>query len=74
MWTFCSTEAIMKIQNGTNKNGLKDYLEFIKLQINDMVEIVRGELNGWQRTLMGALIVLDDHCRTVIESMVASDV
>jgi dynein heavy chain len=47
MWTFCSTEAIMKIQSGANKNGLKDYLEFIKLQISDMVEIVRGELNGW---------------------------
>jgi dynein heavy chain len=43
---------------------------FMKVMLN-MVEIVRGELNLLQRTLICALMVLDVHARDVIELMVA---
>ena len=74
MWTYCSTEAVLKVENGENRNGVKDYYEFMLMQIGDMVEIVRGDLDFQQRTFMGALIVLDVHCRDVILEMVQADI
>lgn len=38
----------------------------MKEMINYMVAIVRKDLNILQRTLMGALIVLDVHARDVV--------
>ena len=42
--------------------------------INRMVAIVRKDLNILERTLMGALIVLDVHARDVVTDMVAKKV
>ncbi len=39
-----------------------------------MVDLIRGELTGLQRTLMGALIVLDVHARDVVATMIRVDV
>ena len=39
-----------------------------------MVDLVRGELTGQQRTLMGALIVIDVHAREVVRGMIKSRV
>jgi dynein heavy chain len=69
MWTFNSTEAIQKLENGTDPKALHKFQDYCKHQINDMVEIVRGDLNYLQRNLIGALIVLDVHGRDVIASL-----
>ena len=42
--------------------------------MSKMVEIVRGELNTLERTMMGALIVLDVHGRDVVELLINSKV
>lgn len=42
--------------------------------INRMVAIVRKDLNILQRTLMGALIVLDVHARDVVTELVHKNV
>jgi len=47
------------------KKGVKFYETFMKDLITRMVAIVRKDLNTLQRTLMGALIVLDVHARDV---------
>lgn len=39
-----------------------------------MVEVVRKDLNILQRTLMGALIVLDVHARDVVSELVQKKV
>jgi dynein heavy chain len=42
----------------------------MKEMINKMVAIVRKDLNILQRTLMGALIVIDVHARDVVTELV----
>ncbi|OMJ81043.1 hypothetical protein SteCoe_18549 [Stentor coeruleus] len=73
-WTFWATEAIDNVEHERNKGAIKEFWEFLRLQIKDSVGIVRGELTGLQRTLMGALITLDVHGRDVIDSLVQKDV
>ena len=51
------------------KKGIKAYQAFMKEMITKMVAIVRKDLNILQRTLMGALIVLDVHARDVVTEL-----
>lgn len=46
----------------------------MKVMIEKMVSIVREDLNTLQRTLMGALIVLDVHARDVVSDMTEKNV
>ena len=73
-WTFSATEAIDNVEHERNGNAIKEFFEFLRLQINDSVGIVRGELDYLERTLMGALITLDVHGRDVIGSLITKDV
>jgi len=45
MWTVGVTNAINEIMKGKNKKALEEYRDFSVLQINAMVELVRGDLN-----------------------------
>ena len=63
-WTQGITEAVLN-EEANPKNGVKAYESFMKDLITRMVAIVRKDLNTLQRTLMGALIVLDVHARDV---------
>lgn len=69
-WTQGCTEAIDEIEKGKNKKALDEWFDFSVLQINKMVEVVRSDLDEHQRTLMGALIVLDVHAREVVKKMI----
>lgn len=64
-WTEGCTDVITKMSQG-RKSALATYYEFMKNLLNREVSIVRGDLNTLQRTLMGALIVLDVHARDVV--------
>jgi dynein heavy chain len=70
-WTKGCTEAIEEIEKGKNKKALDEWLDFSVTQIAKMVEIVRSDLTEHQRTLMGALIVLDVHAREVVKKMIS---
>ncbi|KAK6187847.1 hypothetical protein SNE40_005782 [Patella caerulea] len=62
-WTAEVTEAMKE------PNGMKEYLEKSNRQIEEIVELVRGKLEGGARTSLGALTVIDVHARDVVASM-----
>ena len=70
MWTAGIEEAIYQIMQGKNKAALKEYLIFSDEQLQAMINLVRGDLGKQERNLMGALIVLDVHGKTVLESLI----
>jgi len=73
-WTIGVTEALAEIMRGKNKKALEEFLNFSILQINKMVELVRGQLNRLERSVMGALIVIDIHARDVVKQMIKARV
>lgn len=69
-WTAGVTHAIMEIQSGRENDALKSFRNFSENQLKAMIRLVRGNLNALQRQMMGALIVLDVHNRTVVDNMI----
>eukprot|EP00930_Biecheleria_cincta_P008309 TRINITY_DN10972_c0_g3_i1.p1 TRINITY_DN10972_c0_g3~~TRINITY_DN10972_c0_g3_i1.p1 ORF type:complete len:4176 (-),score=874.55 TRINITY_DN10972_c0_g3_i1:69-11708(-) len=67
-WTQLAEEALNKIEGGY-ENGMIDNIAFNQAQLKNSVGIVRMNLTKNQRTLMGALIVLDVHGITVLENL-----
>lgn len=53
---------------------MKAYEAFMREMIAKMVAIVRKDLNVLQRTLMGALIVIDVHARDVVTELMEKGV
>ena len=54
---------------GKNKKALEEFEKFSDLQIAKMVELVRGQLTRLERSVLGALIVLDVHSKEVVKNM-----
>uniref|UniRef100_A0A8C0EA56 Dynein heavy chain hydrolytic ATP-binding dynein motor region domain-containing protein n=1 Tax=Bubo bubo TaxID=30461 RepID=A0A8C0EA56_BUBBB len=55
-------------------NGLKDSYDRLQLQLNDIVELVRGKLSKQTRTTLDALVTIDVHARDVLMEMIESGV
>ena len=63
------TQQVEKALRKGGYRGVIRYLNKLKIQLSDMVELVRGTLTKRQRKTMSALIVLDVHARDVIEQL-----
>ncbi|KAM4720749.1 dynein axonemal heavy chain 12 [Rhinophrynus dorsalis] len=68
-WTSEVHEAI-----GSGPQGLRNYYDRLQLQLNDIVELVRGKLSKQTRTTLGALVTIDVHARDVVMDMVEKGV
>jgi len=59
---------------GKNKAALREFATFSEAQLQAMIALVRGNLGRQERALMGALIVLDVHAKSVVTDMVQARV
>ncbi|NXE11184.1 DYH7 protein, partial [Lophotis ruficrista] len=69
---FWTSEVHEVLRSGPE--GLKDYYDTLQLQLNDIVELVRGKLSKETRTTLGALVTIDVHARDVLMEMIESGV
>ncbi|XP_037760095.1 dynein axonemal heavy chain 12 isoform X2 [Chelonia mydas] len=69
---FWTSEVHEAICNGPE--GLQDYYSTLQLQLNDIVELVRGKLSKQTRITLGALVTIDVHARDVVMEMIESGV
>ncbi|KAH8413286.1 hypothetical protein KR009_009673 [Drosophila setifemur] len=70
-WTLEITECF---ETDDPKDNLAKYLQKCILQINKIVDLVRGDLNTQNRITLGALVVLDVHARDVLAEIVQNGV
>ncbi|XP_053325574.1 dynein axonemal heavy chain 12 [Spea bombifrons] len=68
-WTSEVHEAIR-----SGPGGLKSYYKSLQLQLNDIVELVRGKLSKQTRITLGALVTIDVHARDVVMDMIETGV
>lgn len=59
---------------GPPEDAVQTFLDYSLEQIEAMIDLVRGDLDRQQRTLMGALITIDVHARDVVRYMVKTKV
>lgn len=68
------TREVEDALNGEGNNGLKRYEAQLNIQLQEIVQLVRGKLSKMERTTLGALTVIDVHARDVISDMAAKGV
>ena len=69
-----SQAVIAALNSSDPKQALIDYRDLCIDQLNQLAELVRGDLSPLKRGVLGALTTLDVHARDIIENMVAEEV
>ncbi|XP_065685160.1 dynein axonemal heavy chain 1 isoform X1 [Hydra vulgaris] len=68
--TFWTTEVNLALE----KQNVKDCLHQFRIQLTDLVAIVRGDLSPINRLVLGALIVIEVHAVDVVERLLSENV
>ncbi|KAH6567387.1 hypothetical protein BASA60_009078 [Batrachochytrium salamandrivorans] len=70
--TFWTAEVTTALKSGTD--GLHLLLSQLLSQLQDLVNLVRGELPFLNRLILGDLIVIDVHSRDVVKKLIESNI
>ena len=71
--THWTTEVEQAIKDSAN-NGLEAYEQILQSQIEDIVILVRSDLNIQERITLKALVVIDVHARDVVHDLIVKDI
>lgn len=69
-WTTEVEQAIKEF----GKDGLESYKDKLNKQIEDIVQLVRTDLNVQERITLKALVVIDVHARDVVQELIDKDI
>ena len=70
VWTYTIESKIEKY----GLKGLTDYHEELNLQLEDIVNLVRGPLSPMERMTLGALVVIEVHAKDVVQELIRDQV
>eukprot|EP01012_Entosiphon_sulcatum_P030911 TRINITY_DN3847_c0_g1_i1.p1 TRINITY_DN3847_c0_g1~~TRINITY_DN3847_c0_g1_i1.p1 ORF type:complete len:4187 (-),score=787.17 TRINITY_DN3847_c0_g1_i1:47-10915(-) len=70
---FWTAECEEALTNG-GARGLKEYSRVLHEQLLGLVHVVQGDLKGFERINLGALITIELHSRDVVDTMVNEEV
>ena len=70
MWTYGAEHALRKKDKEHAKHSLKKFLDRLNNELMEIVDLVRGDLKGLQRTTLTALTTIDVHARDVISHLI----
>ncbi|KAL4440889.1 hypothetical protein ABPG74_009302 [Tetrahymena malaccensis] len=73
LWTYEVEEAI-KNEGQEDKVGIKGYWDKLKLQLDDLVDLVCTKLTKQQQVTINALIVIDVHAKDVVQRLINENV
>jgi dynein heavy chain len=68
------TEGVEKAIKDASSGGLEEFVQILDQQIEDIVQLVRGELPVMVRTTIKALVVIDVHARDVVKDLTAKNI
>jgi len=71
-WTFQTEEAILKVRS--EPKALNNHYNFLDNQLQNIVNLVRGDLKELDRMTLGALVTLDVHARDIITPLMEGNV
>ena len=69
-WTASVEEAL----RGGRQKAMENYEETLKSQINEVVSLVRGDLNTINRLAMEAFLVIDNHAKDIVQKLIDNGV
>uniref|UniRef100_T1J5R2 AAA+ ATPase domain-containing protein n=1 Tax=Strigamia maritima TaxID=126957 RepID=T1J5R2_STRMM len=70
----CQNYWTTEVEEALNECLLDDYFQHMLLQLDDLRDIVRGDLKNLERSTLSALIVTEVHAKDVIQGMVEDQV
>ena len=72
LWSINTEDAIN--ENGSRLNALNEWFDVMVAQLNQLTQLVRGELTAIQRKTIVALITTDVHNRDTVYKLADTNV
>ncbi|CAH8518373.1 unnamed protein product [Schistosoma turkestanicum] len=72
-WTWEIENVFNKISDG-NKNAMKDYLQMLQQQLDDIVLCVRNPLKKNDRNKLTTVLIVDVHARDIVSDFVRDSI
>ena len=69
-WTANVEDAL----RGGKQKAMENYEETLKAQINEVVALVRGDLNIINRLALEAFLVIDNHAKDIVQKLIDNNV
>jgi dynein heavy chain len=66
-WTF-AVEDVFRQMKGGNKHAMKQELAKESSELNDLIALVRTDINSLLRKCVNTLIILDVHARDIVDT------
>jgi len=72
-WTWRVEDVFAKVRSG-NKHAMKQENEKQTKDLNDLIDLVRSDIDDQQRKKVNTMIIIDVHARDIVSSFVRDSI